>query len=440
MSERSKSDTDFMPALKAAEHMTLAPGSNLLLYAVALLIVFFFLWAGLSEVDELTRGEGQVVPSQEVKIIQSLEGGILSELLVHEGDIVKEDQIVARISDVDFASEEQGTEAHFLSLLAQKARLQAEAEGKKLVMPEEIEQKTPNIAQNEVALYESRQKEFKNELSILDENIKKTQADLDEVKAQISRHSGNVSLLGEELAMTQRMVAQKAASKMEAIRLKRKVNDETGALKAAKERKIGLEADLQSIRKKREDRFDKFRTQALGDLNIVETKIAKLQQSLKSMGDRVFRAELRAPVDGIVNKIALKTEGGVVEPAMRLMEIVPVDDDLKVMARVQPNDIAFLKVGQPAKVKITAYDSVRYGALDGTLTRVGASSVMDHEGNISFEVEVVTNKNHLGTKEHPLPITPGMVAQIEIMTGRHTILEYLGKPILRARERAFTER
>ncbi len=433
-------ETDFMPALKAAQHMKTAPGANLLLYAIAGLVLFFFCWAGLSKVVELTRGQGQVVPSQEIKVVQSLEGGILSELMVHEGDMVKEGQVVARISDVDFASEERGTEARFLSLKAQKARLEAEASGKKLAMPEEIVQKSSNIAKNEVALYESRQKEFENALSILDENTKKTKAELDELEAQISRHSGNLSLLREELSVTQRMVAQKAASKMDLIRLKREVNDTDGALKAARERKIGLEAKLKSSDKEREDKFDKFRSQALGDLNIVETKIAALEESLKSIGDRVFRAELRAPVDGVVNKIALKTEGGIVEPAMRLMEIVPVGDDLKIVAKVQPKDIAFLKKGQPVKVKITAYDSQRYGALDGTLTRIGANSVTDQEGNVSFEVEVQTEKNYLGTEAHPLPITPGMVAQIEIITGKRTILTYLAKPILRARERAFTER
>jgi len=172
----------------------------------------------------------------------------------------------------------------------------------------------------------------------------------------------------------------------------------------------------------------------------VETDIAQLQESLKSIGDRVYRTELRAPVDGVVNNIALKTIGGVIEPAHKLVEIVPLDDELKIIARVLPSDIAFIKTGQPVKVKISAYDSQRYGSLDGSLVRIGANSVTDREGNVFFEIEVRTDKNYLGTVENPLPITPGMVADTEIITGRRSIMEYLMKPVLRMKDRALRER
>lgn len=158
------------------------------------------------------------------------------------------------------------------------------------------------------------------------------------------------------------------------------------------------------------------------------------------MGDRVYRTELRAPVDGIVNNVAIKTIGGVVEPAQRLVEIVPVDDELKIAARVRPSDIAFLDVGQDVKVKISAYDPQRYGSLPGKLMRVGANSVTDNDGNVFFEIEVRTDKNYMGTADNPLPITPGMVAETEIITGKKTIMDYILKPILRARDRALTER
>ena len=175
-------------------------------------------------------------------------------------------------------------------------------------------------------------------------------------------------------------------------------------------------------------------------MNAVEAELSGLKENLKSIGDRVYRTELRSPVTGVVNNIALTTIGGVVEPAMRLVEIVPLDDELKIMARVAPNEIAFLRPGQDVKVKITAYDPQKYGALNGKLVRLGANSVTDREGSVSFEIEVRTDKNYMGTEENPLPITPGMVAETEIITGKRTILEYMLKPILRARSRAFTER
>ncbi len=433
-------DTDFMAELEAARHMKPRITSKLLLGSITLLVVLFFVWAIVSEVEQLVRGNGQVVPSQEIQVVQSLEGGILQELLAHEGDLVEKDQIILRISDVQFSSEERGAEARFLGFTAKKARLEAEAAGEDFAVPAEVTEKAPNIAANEKALYDSRQEELENALAILDDKIASAQAQLSETKAQISRLVNNRTLLNEELAITERMVAQKAVPELEAIRLRRELGDISGQINANVQKRKGLEAELSAAKKEKEDQHDKFRSQALGELNEVETQIAALQESLKTMGDRVYRAEVRAPVKGVVNKIAIKTIGGVVEPAMRLVEIVPMDDDLKITAKISPNDIAFLEVGQAAKVKITAYDPQRYGSLEGKLTRIGANSTQDRDGNIFFEIEVRTDKNHLGSETKPLPITPGMVANVEIITGKRTIFEYLIKPVLRLKDRAFTER
>lgn len=434
------SDTDFMNELDAVRHMDLHRASGILLGSVAALVVLFFLWAGLSPIDEIARGQGQVVPSQDVQIVQSLEGGILAELLVAEGELVTKGQPLLRISDITFSSEERGTEAKLASLKAKKARLEAEANGTEFSMPADIAQKSPQVAANEESLYKSRQAEMKNQTDILDRKIEQAQAQLSEVGEELASLAKSKGLLQQELAITSEMVRKKATPKLEEIRLQRELSDITGKISAGGQRRSGLESELESAKKERQDQDDKFRSQALGELGQVETELAGLRESLKSIGDRVDRTELRAPVAGVVNKIALKTIGGVIEPAMRLVEIVPVGDDLKIIARVSPNDIGFLKVGQPVKVRITAYDSVRYGRLDGKVTRVGANSVTDREGNVSFEIEVRTARNFLGTPEKPLPVTPGMVAQIDVVTGKRTILEYLLKPILRAREWALRER
>jgi adhesin transport system membrane fusion protein len=394
----------------------------------------------VSQIEELTHGEGQVVPSQEVQIVQSLEGGILGELLVKEGQEVKKGDVLLRISDVQFSSEERGTEAKFLGLSAKKARLDAEASGKDFVVPKDITDKNPQIASNEKALYDSRQQELKNSYGILEDRINKASAEMSEVKAQVGRLSESRRHLQEELDVTRKMVEKRAVSKLEQMRLEREVGDIGGQINAESQKQKGLEAELQAAKKEKDNQADKFRSQALGELNAVETEMSTLQESLKSIGDRVYRTELRSPVDGIVNSIAVKTIGGVIQPAMKLVEIVPVDDELKIVARVPPDEIAFLRPGQPVKVKVTAYDPQKYGALDGKLVRIGANSVTDHQGNVFFEIEVHTDKNHLGTEESPLPITPGMVARTEVVTGKRTILEYLLKPVLKARDRAFTER
>ena len=437
---RKVKDTDFMSELEAATRMRPARSSMLLLFTIMGLVVAFIVWSMLARVEEITRGSGQVVPSQEIQIVQSLEGGILQEILVRQGEMVEKGQPLMRISDVQFSSEERGTEARFIGLRAKQARLNAEASGETFTVPEELSEKAPNIAQNEMALYQSRQKELNNQYAILDQQIQKASADLAEVNAQISRLSQSRGLLQQELEITREMVRKRAVPKLEEIRLTREVADMSGQINAESQRRASLTAELASAKKEREGQADKFRSQALSELNEVQTEIAALQENLKSIGDRVDRTELRSPVDGVVNSIALNTIGGVVEPAMRLMEIVPVDDELKIVAKVAPNEIAFIRPGQPAKVKITAYDPQKYGALDGKLERIGASSVTDNEGNIFFEIEVRTDKNYLGDEDLQLPITPGMVADVEIITGKRTIMEYLIKPLLRTRDRALTER
>lgn len=433
-------DIEFMEELEAAVRLKPSATSNLMLASVGALVVILMGWMSFSNIDEITHGEGQVVPSSEIQVVQSLEGGVLKELLVAEGQAVKKDQPLLKISDVAFASEERGTAAKQESLLVKKARLEAEANGKAFEIPKALADKVPDIARNEEQLYQSRQRELANAKDILSNRISSAEAQLSEVNAKITRLTQSRGLVQQELEITRKMVEQRAVPKLDEIRLNREVNDIGGQINEAGEQRQGLQADLAAARKEREDQESKFKSQALGELNDVQTQLSQLNESLTAIGDRVDRSELRSPVDGIVNKIAIKTIGGVVEPAMKLVEIVPTDDKLKIIARVPPSDIAFLHPGQPVKVKISAYDPQRYGALDGELVRIGANSVTDSKGNIFFEIEVRTKKNHLGDEAAPMPITPGMVAQTEIITGERSILGYLMKPVLRAKDKALTER
>lgn len=441
MSRRNDAeDIEFMEELEAAVRLKPSATSNLMLASIGALVVIMMGWMSFSQIDEITHGEGQVVPSSEIQVVQSLEGGVLKELLVTEGEAVKKDQPLLKISDVAFASEERGTAAKQESLLVKKARLEAEANGKQFEIPEGLAEKVPAIARNEEQLYQSRQRELANAKDILNSRISSAEAELSEVNAKITRLTQSRKLVQQELEITRKMVEQRAVPKLDEIRLSREVNDIGGQINEAGQQRQGLQADLAAARKEREDQESKFKSQALGELNDVQTQLSQLNESLTAIGDRVDRSELRSPVDGIVNKIAIKTIGGVVEPAMKLVEIVPTDDKLKIIARVPPSDIAFLHPGQPVKVKISAYDPQRYGALDGELVRIGANSVTDSKGNIFFEIEVRTKENYLGDKDAPMPITPGMVAQTEIITGERSILGYLMKPVLRAKDKALTER
>lgn len=434
------SDVDFMGELDAAVNMRPATPAILMLFAIVGLIIFLFIWASFAEIEELTRGQGQVVPTKEVQVIQSLEGGVVQDILVKEGQAVKAGQIVLRISDVLFASQERGAEAKFMGLRAQRSRLRAEIDGKDFTVDPEIEEKYPQIVANERALYRSRQNELRGSYNVLNDRISKASAEIAEANAQVARLGDSITSLQEELTITKQLVKSRAMPKLEEIRLQREYNDIQGQINAERERARALEAERRVAQSEKANISDRFRSEALTELSNVETQIAELQENLTSISDRVDRAEIRSPVDGVVNRIAINTVGGVIEPAQALMEIVPLGDELKIIAEVGPDQIAFLRAGQPAKVKLSAYDPQKYGALEGTLTRVGANSIAGKDGNIFFEIEVQTEKNYLGTEEKPLPIMPGMVATVEVITGKRTILYYLLKPLMRAKSQALTER
>lgn len=433
-------ETDFMDELNAADKRQVREGSRFLLFSITFLILFLIIWATFSNVEELARGQGQVVPSADVQVVQSLEGGIVQEVLVKEGERVEKDQILLRLSDVFFASEERGADAKFQSLNAKRARLNAEANDQEFILADDLKAKIPGIAENEMALYKSRRDEYNSARAILDDKITAITAKLGEADAEISRYASSRGLLQQELTITRDMVKKRAVPQMEQLRLEREVSDASGRISEAQRRKEGLSAELSATKKQQGELKEQFRSKALTELNEVETEISGLEESLKSIGDRVYRTDVRAPVAGIVNKISVKTIGGILEPAQPIAEIVPMDEDLKIIAKLSPNDIAFLKPGQDVNVKISAYDPQRYGSLHGKLQRVSANSVEDKDGNIFFEVEVRTDKSHLGSDAKPLPITTGMVASVEVITGKRTIMEYLLKPVLRARSVALTER
>ena len=439
MNSNKHTDLDFMGEIDAANKLQPRWEANALLYAVVGLFAFIIMWAAVSKVEIITRGQGQVVPSIETQLVQSLEGGILADLNIKEGDRVQKGQILARIENVAFSSEERGIEAQSLALNLKQLRLNAEINNHSFEIPNDLKKKNDKLANNEKALYISRQRELEQGLKIADETVRKSEANLKEITATINRLSESRSLLSQQLQITRDLVAKNAMPKIEALTQERDFADVNGNLNAAIQRKSGLVAELASAKNSREERLAIFKSESLNELSEVETKISAIKESLTAAGDRVDRTELRSPADGVVKVINQKTIGGIVEPAMKLIEIVPLDDDLKVTAKIAPADIAFLEVGQDVNVKITAYDPQKFGSLRGELKRISADTIEDREGNIFFEIDVVTEKNFLGSIDNALPIIPGMVAETEVITGKRTILSYMIKPFLRARDRAMTE-
>jgi adhesin transport system membrane fusion protein len=321
-----------------------------------------------------------------------------------------------------------------------RLRLKAIANGEDFTIPESMSGDYSDINETEMALYVSRKTEIEQGAQILKDRIKQAEASQREVEVQVARWKKNKNLLAKELRITRNLAAQRAVPELDVIRLERDMNELQGNIEAGTEKQNAFAAELESVKSQLAEYDTRMKSEALAEISETETTLAGLKETLTSAGDRVDRTLLKAPVSGIVKKVHVKTLGGVIEPAMRFIEIVPIEDDLKISAKVNPSDIAFLKVGQPVKVKISAYDAQRYGSLEGKLTRISADSEQDEQGNVFFEIEAQTNQNYLGSADNKLPITPGMVAETEIITGKRSIMTYLLKPFMRARDRALTEK
>ncbi|MDD1509720.1 HlyD family type I secretion periplasmic adaptor subunit [Pseudomonas sp. CNPSo 3701] len=413
---------------------------RLTLWGIIAFVVFCLLWANFAEVDEVTRGDGKAIPSSRVQKIQNLEGGIVSELFVNEGQVVEAGTPLLRLDDTRFASNVGETEADRLSLAMRVERLSAEVEGRELAIPEDIAAKASGLAQSERALFLSRQQQLQDEIAGLQEQLTQRRQEVREYASKQGQFRNSLELLRQEIRMSEPLVAEGAVSPVEVLRLKRAEVEARGQLEATGLAIPRAEAAIKEVERKIDETRGRFRSEALTQLNEARTDLSKIESTGKALEDRVNRTMVTSPVRGIVKQLLVNTIGGVIQPGSDMVEIVPIDDTILVEARIRPQDIAFLHPGQEAVVKFTAYDYTIYGGLKAKLEQIGADTVTDEEGNSFYVIKLRTEKSHLGTEEHPLLIIPGMVTSVDIITGKKSVLSYLLKPIIRARAEALRER
>ncbi len=402
--------------------------------------LFCLLWANFAVVDEVTRGDGKAIPSSRLQKIQNLEGGIVAELFVREGQIVDPGDPLLRLDDTRFASNVGETEADRLALLLRVERLSAEVELRELLVSDEVREKAPGQADNEIQLFQSRKQQLLDEVAGLEEQFIQRRQELREFASKQSQFSNSLNLLRQEIRMSEPLVAEGAISQVEVLRLKRAEVEARGQLEATTLAIPRAEAAIKEVERKIDETRGRFRSEALAQLNEARTELSKIQSTGRALEDRVNRTLVTSPVRGIVKQLLVNTIGGVIQPGSDLVEIVPLGENLLIEARIRPQDIAFLHPGQEAMVKFTAYDFTIYGGLKAELEQIGADTVTDDDGNSFYEIKLRTNKSHLGTEEHPLLIIPGMVASVDIITGKKSVLSYLLKPIIRARSEALRER
>ncbi len=436
----ARDDADFITGRAGAHLRGPRSFAHILLAVVAALFVLAFTWASHASLDEVTRGEGRVIPSRHVQIVQNLEGGIVADLLVREGEIVEPGQTLLRIHNVRAASELQEGRKRYLALLGSLARLRAEVGGTEISFPSEVLDDAPEVAQNERALFDARKLALETELEILESQAEQREQELAELRTRLAQLEQSYEIAAEELSITAPLAAQRVVSKVEFLRLRRQVNDLEGELETTRLMIPRIQSALHEARRRVHERSLSFRAEAQRELNTLQAELAAIKERVAESEDRVTRTGVRSPVRGTIKRMLVNTVGGVIQPGEDLVEIVPLEDTLLVETKVRPADIAFLHPGLPAVVKITAYDFSIYGGLDAVVEEISADTITDERGESFYRVRVRTDDNVLENGGEILPIIPGMTTQVDILTGEKTVLDYLLKPILRAKEVALRER
>lgn len=408
-----------------------------LLRIAAVVLVLLIAWASVAEIDEVTRGEARVVPSSQVQVIQSVDGGVVEEIMVREGQIVEPGQLLLRVDTTRFASSLGESRVSQAALRVKALRLQALVQNQPFNPPPELAREVPDIVAQERRLYDSRRAEMSAQLSIAQSQLSQRQQELNEVMARREQAERGLQLTQRELQATRPMVATGAVSEVEVLRLEREVARLRGDLEQATAQISRVRAAIAEAQRRIEEVQLTSRNQMSAELSETLGRLSALTEGGRALEDKVVKAEIRSPVRGTVNRLFINTVGGVVQPGREVVEIVPLDDALILEAQITPKDIAFLRPGLEAMVKFTAYDFAIYGGLKADVESISADSVVDDRGNAFYIVRLRTREASLG---EGLPIIPGMVAQVDILTGKKTVLDYLLKPVLRAKANAMSER
>nr|WP_223871545.1 HlyD family type I secretion periplasmic adaptor subunit [Candidatus Dactylopiibacterium carminicum] len=432
------SSEDFIVDADWAIREQKARGARAVVWLTAQGLLIMLVWAAFAQLDEVTKGEGRVIPSRQVQILQSLDGGIVSEILVKEGQQVREGQLMLRLDPTRFVSNLKENRAEYLSLLAKAERLQALADGKPFLAPQPVLTEAPEIAEQERVLYESARAEAAASIGIAQQQLTQRNQELKETMARQTTAQHGLDLTQQELEKTRPLTRTGAVSDVELLRLERDVSRYRGERDMTSAQIPRIQAAIGEAQRKIQEVELSIRNKARNELSDVNSRLGRLSEGSVALEDRVKQAEIRSPVNGTVKRLQVNTLGGVVQPAKDIVEIVPSDDALLLEARVLPRDIAFLRPGQKALVKFTAYDFSIYGGLEGTLENISADSIIDEKGNAFYLVKVRTLNPTIGDQQ--LPIIPGMVAEVDILTGKKSILAYLMKPVLRAHANALRER
>lgn len=428
---------DPLGALLAARR---APGWRTAAGAIVLLLAAGIGWSAVAQLDEVSVAVGEVVPQSKVKVIQHLEGGIISEFFVQEGDVVRAGTPLLLLDLAATAINKQEIEVRLDGFRLARARHTAEAAGTDLDLPEDVAARRPDLAAGERAAFLARRNEFEKQVSVLREQVEQRRQEIRELEARQGALASSLRLAQEKLALSTRLLKDNLTPKLEHLAQQAEVQSLEGDLAVIAQSIPRARSALSEAEKRVEEETLRLRREAQEGIAEAELNIARTQELLNDATDQELRTEVKSPIDGVVKNMRYSTIGGVVKGGEPIMDIVPTGDTLIIEARLNPVDRGYVRVGQPATVKVTTYDYARYGGLEGTVTHVAPDSTTPEQEPPYFRVLVETSRDYLGANAGEFAITPGMQATVDIHTGTRSVLEYLIKPVLKLKHEAFRER
>lgn len=400
-------------------------------------LIVLLLWASLAEVPQAAHGQARIIPSQRLQVVQAVDGGIITQISVQEGSTVKAGQILLQIDTTRFNSSLNEKVVQETSLRIREARLQAQLNKRPLEVPQSWQTEHVELVEQEKALLQTKLREWEAVAQITNEQLQQRQRELEEAQSVYAAAQRSFELLHKELQQTRPLLKSGAVSPVEMMRVERDVAKAEGDAKAAQAQINRLNSSILEARQKIQESRLKLENEARQELSEVKSRLASLGQNKVELSDRVNQATLRAPVDGLVQRILYNTKGAVVPAGREVIEIVPLDEELIFDTRVNPRDIGFMRPGQKAVIRVTAYDYTRYGAIQGTVDAISADSLVDEMGQAYYSIKVKASRSGL---QHNLKLMPGMIAEVSIETEERRVISYLLKPLLRGFQESLTER
>ncbi len=433
-------DYEFMHSLSSAVLQTTPRKTKLIIYFWIIAVFLFITWASFAQIDEIARGSGDIIPSGENQLVQNLEGGIVEEILVKEGDFVKKGQLLIKIDNQKSISSYSSNAIKADSLEAKIIRLRAESDGTEFKPSKELIVKIPQFIENERSLYLTNKNQLNSKINALNEQFKQRKSELLEAKTSMTDVRNSLGLITQELKMIKPMVEKGVKSRIEFYQLQRESNDIRASYNAIKLSIPRLSSAIKEVKNTIQETKLSYKSDSKLKLNEAIADFKGLTFNSAALEDEVTRTLVKSPMNGIIQKMFVHTIGGVIQPGADILEIVPSDTNLLVEVKIKPSDIAFIYFGQKAIVKFTAYDFAIYGGLEGEVVLISADTITDQKENVFYTIRIKTNKNFLGTQKKQLKIIPGMTVSADIITGRKSVLNYIMKPILKTKQYTFTER